>query len=269
MKLEMVLQVFLFSGIFFITIAYYSKVVTIPNDKVWNQIFHLKKSFLISIIIFSVFVSFSCHQKKTGLESKTVQWIAGQAGNQATEKELMKGITYHSGESEVVYYNQGDMHWGNQKYGKTDFISETGCGPTCLAMVISTLTENTINPKQMADWAYQNGYCAEGSGSYHSLIEDAAKSFGLQVEQANVLEGQKISDALSHNKLVIALMGKGTFTSSGHFIVLRGITENGTVLVADPKNKRNNQKTFSLGLLLSEAKGSTGGLGPFWIINKK
>ena len=267
MKLEMVLQVFLFSSIFFMTIAYYSKVVTIPNDKIWYPIFHFKKSFLVSIIIFSVLFSFSCQKKETWVESKTVQWIAGQAGNQATEKELVKGIRYHSGKSEVVYYNQEDIRWGNQKYGKTDFISETGCGPTCLAMVISTLTDNTINPKQMADWAYQNGYCAEGIGSYHSLIEGAANSFGLQVEQANILEGQKIADALSHNKLVIALMGKGTFTSSGHFIVLRGITENGNVWVADPKNKKNNQKTFSLGLLLSEAKASTE--GPFWIISKK
>ncbi len=48
-------------------------------------------------------------------------------------------------------------------------------------------------------------------------------------------------------------MGKGTFTSSGHFIVLRGITEQGNVLIADPKNKKIH-KNISLGLLLSEAK---------------
>ena len=98
------------------------------------------------------------------------------------------------------------------------------------------------------------------------ITENAAKAFGLQVEQVSVLEGQKIADALSNNKLIIALMGKGTFTSSGHFIVLRGITEQGNVLVADPKSKKNTQKTFPLGLLLSEAKGNADGLGPFWII---
>ena len=163
MKLEMVLQVFLFSSIFSIVIAYYSKVVTIPNNKTWNFIrfFCIKKSFLISIITFFVLFSFSFQKGMS--ESKTVQWIAGQAGNQATEKELAKGITYHSGEREIVYYNQEDIRWGNQKYGKTDLISETGCGPTCLAMIISTLTDITINPKQMADWAYENGYFAEGS----------------------------------------------------------------------------------------------------------
>ena len=39
-------------------------------------------------------------------------------------------------------------------------------------------------------------------------------------------------------------MGKGTFTSSGHFIVLRGITEQGNVLIADPKNKKIHKKHF-------------------------
>lgn len=29
-------------------------------------------------------------------------------------------------------------------------------------------------------------------------------------------------------------MGKGHFTNNGHFIVLRGITENGKILVNDP-----------------------------------
>jgi len=35
MRLEMVLQIFLFSGIFLTLAAYYSRTVTIPNDKIW------------------------------------------------------------------------------------------------------------------------------------------------------------------------------------------------------------------------------------------
>lgn len=268
MRLEMILQIFLFSSIFLILVAYYNRTVTIPNDKTWNiaKLYYIKKSTLISMIFVFLFLSFSLQEQKIVTESKTVQWIAEQAANQATAKELTKGITYHTAENKIIYYNQEDIRWANEKYGKTDLISVTGCGPTCLAMVISTLTDVTINPKQMADWSYQNGYCAEGSGSYHTLIENGAKAFGLQVEQASVLDGQKIVDALSNNKLIIALMGKGTFTSSGHFIILRGITKQGNVLIADPKDKKNTQKTFPLGLLLSEAKGSADGLGPFWII---
>lgn len=268
MKLEMVLQLFLLSGIFLLVIAYYNKVITVPEYKIWCSLknFYIKKSFLMSMILFFVLFSFVEQKQKFFTESKTVQWVAEQAGNQATAKELTKGITYHSGKTKVIYYSQEDSRWSNEKYGKTDLISDTGCGPTSLAMVISTLTDIMITPKEMADWAYKNGYCAEGSGSYHTLIENAVKSFGLQVEQASILEGQKIANALSNKKLVIALMGKGTFTSSGHFIVLRGITEQGEVFISDPKSEKNTQQTFPLGLILSEAKCSTDNLGPFWII---
>lgn len=261
MKSEMVI---FFSVIFIAVAAYHNRAITIPDHRGYTTTVTVKKSFLTVIMI--LFVLFSFITPKQNIENKMVKWIAIQAANEATAEELTEGITYHKGEKAIQYYNQKYAPWGNQKYGKTDFISKTGCGPTCLAMVISTLTEKTINPKQMADWAYENGYCAEGSGSYHTLIENALNAFGLQSEQVTILEGQKIADALSQNKFVIALMGKGTFTSSGHFIVLRGITEDGQVLVADPKEEQNNQKLFPLGLILEEAKGGADSLGPFWII---
>ncbi len=269
MTLEMALQFILFSGIFFIVVAYHNRAITIPDNKTLPTIKleSVRHSFLIAVIILFVLFSFTLQKQKSFSESRVVQWIAQQVGNQATAEELTKGITYDYGKTEVVYYSQEDIRWKNETYGKTDFISETGCGPTSLAMVISTFTNTTITPKQMADWSYENGYCAEGSGSYHTLIENALVSFGLQVEQANRLQGQKIANALSSGDLVIVLMGKGTFTSSGHFIVLTGITEKGEVYVADPKSEQRSQQTYPFGLILSESKGE--GLGPFWIIHKK
>ena len=63
-------------------------------------------------------------------------------------------------------------------------------------------------------------------------------------------------------------MGPGKFTSGGHFIVLRGITEDGKILVADPgSQKRSNQK-WDLSLILSQAKENAQAGGPFWIISK-
>lgn len=38
--------------------------------------------------------------------------------------------------------------------------------------------------------------------------------------------------------MVIAIMAPGHFTTTGHFIVLRGITEEGKVLVADVRPDR-------------------------------
>ena len=72
-------------------------------------------------------------------------------------------------------------------------------------------------------------------------------------------------DALADGKLVVALMTKGHFTSSGHFIVLRGV-QNEKILVADPSSYTRSQKTWDLSIILSEASRSAAAGGPFWII---
>ncbi|MCO1604476.1 C39 family peptidase [Desulfosporosinus nitroreducens] len=106
------------------------------------------------------------------------------------------------------------------------------------------------------------------SGSYHSLIPGAAKAFGLQAEGCSAKEPQKIVDALSSGKLVVALISKGHFTSSGHFIVLRGVTTEGKILVADPASKKRSEQEWNLSIILDEAHKSAGAGGPFWIISQ-
>ena len=151
-------------------------------------------------------------------------------------------------------------------YGRTHTIAVAGCGPTALAMVVSTLTEDTVDPKEMADWSYENGYVAEGNGSYHALIPNGARHYGLSVTGAGAGDGQKIIDALVDGKLVIALMGPGTFTVSGHFIVLRGVTSEGKILVSDPISLSKTEMEWDMRIVLNEASRKAVAGGPFWII---
>ncbi|MDR2903091.1 MAG: C39 family peptidase, partial [Clostridiales bacterium] len=144
-------------------------------------------------------------------------------------------------------------------------IGEAGCGPTSLAIVVSSLTNQMIDPVQMCQWSYDNGYLCEGSGSYHSLIPEGGRHFGLTVEGCTIDEPQRIVDALSSGKLVVAIMGKGTFTTSGHFLVMRGVTANGKILVADPASKRKSEKEWDLQIFLNEARKGAAAGGPFWI----
>lgn len=178
-----------------------------------------------------------------------------------------EGVILKGGSREVVYFNQLDKRWADKPYGPRDTIGVSGCGPTSLAMVVSTLTGTTVDPVSMSKWAYDNGYLAEGTGSYHSLIPDGAKHFGLQVEGASVREPQKVLSALSAGKLVIAIMGKGHFTSSGHFMVLRGITAEGEILVADSASRKRSGQTWDFSIILNEARKNAAAGGPFWIIS--
>lgn len=180
--------------------------------------------------------------------------------------EDLGDLVFTDGITEVVYYNQKDIKWGDLSYGKSDIIAESGCGPTALAIVVSSLTDTEINPKEMADWAYENGYCIPNGGSFHSLIPEGAEHYGLSVTGARASEGQKIIDALSSGKLVVAIMGKGTFTTTGHFIVLRGVTAAGKILVADPFSINYSNREWDLSLILNEASKRAGSGGPFWLI---
>lgn len=173
-------------------------------------------------------------------------------------------VRFTDGETEVIYFNQLDERYANQPYG-TDHIGGYGCGPTSMAIVVSSLTSETVDPAQMARWAYEHGYWCSKSGSYHTLIPSAAQAWGLSVEGCTASEPQRILDALADGKLVVALMTKGHFTKSGHFIVLRGVQDE-KILVADPASYRRSQKTWDLSIILNEASRRAGAGGPFWII---
>lgn len=178
-----------------------------------------------------------------------------------------EGVSFTDGTTAVVYYNQGDERYRDKPYG-ADNIGGYGCGPTAMAIVVSSLTSETVDPVEMAKWSYDNGYWAPGGGSYHSLIPGAVKAFGLKSEVCTVKESRRIVDALSSGKLVVALMGKGHFTSGGHFIVLRGVTSGEKILVADPASKKRSEQEWNLSLILEEAHKCSGADGPFWIITK-
>jgi hypothetical protein len=182
--------------------------------------------------------------------------------------QTYEGIILSSGSTQVVYYNQLDSRWADILYGTSSTIGEAGCGPTALAMIVSTLTGTYHDPVEMSEWAVANGYRCEGNGSYHSIIPDGARAFGLKAEGATSKDATKIAEALADGKLVGAIMGKGHFTSSGHFIVLRGITETGKILVADPASKRRSEQEWDFDIILTEAQKGAGAGGPFWIISK-
>jgi hypothetical protein len=173
-------------------------------------------------------------------------------------------VVFTDGGMEVVYYNQLDERWANVMYGQSSTIGEAGCGPTSMSIVISTLTGEAHDPVELSKWSVANGHRCEGNGSYHSLIPGAAEGYGLSCK--GDLSAQDIVDALSSGKLVVAIMSKGHFTTGGHFIVLRGVTAEGKILVADPASHRRSNQEWDLSLIMNEARKGAAAGGPFWAI---
>jgi hypothetical protein len=164
--------------------------------------------------------------------------------------------------SEIPLFLQYDRRWGMFNYGRSGTISSSGCGPTSLAMIIVGLTGDlSVNPKVIADWSYTNGYRVEGVGSSWSLFSAGATNWNIECTEIPVT-ATAISNALREVKPLIISMGAGHFTNSGHFIVLRGITESGKILVNDPNSSERSQMEWSSQIIVNEAKGA-------WCFNEK
>lgn len=172
------------------------------------------------------------------------------------------------GSHELIYYNQTDEQWGN--YG-SDSIHGYGCGPTATAMVVSTLTHFNINPQEMSDIFYQEGYWASRSGTYHDFALGVGEMFSLDILSLvpEEITSHDLIDHLMSGKIAIALMTTGHFTNYGHFIVLRGVTLSGDILVADPASRDRTLTLWSPDLILEELSLARNHGTPLWLFSPK
>lgn len=148
---------------------------------------------------------------------------------------------------------QWDTRWGYEKYGN-GLIGTTGCGPTCLAMVICGLTGNTdVNPLTVANFSEEHGYYVTGQGTSWDLMTEGAYFFGINVETGTVTEDY-ISEHLTSNTPMICSMYPGDFTYTGHFIVLSGFDSEGNIIVHDPNSYIKSRKHWSLKKMLPQIR---------------
>ena len=177
-------------------------------------------------------------------------------------------LTFLDGGIPIIYYSQRDERWGNQPYDRVgnESLGTAGCAPTSLAIAITSILNQKVLPKEVGDWAYLNGYVAPGQGSYNSLIPAAIEHYGGKVSSATTKD--EVLNALRENKAIIAIMGTGHFTPGGHFIVLRGLTSEQKVLVADPVSLERSYQEWDINIILAETNKNAGSGGPLWIVSK-
>lgn len=152
-------------------------------------------------------------------------------------------------------------------YGGNDPISIYGCGPTVLSMLVSSFTEQEITPDAMAAWARDNHYWVSTSGSAHALIPEGAAYYGLSVEPFSDYTEQGMIQALHDESILVALVGPGHFTSSGHFIIIADYWSGSAVRIVDPNSLENTQIPWQAGLILNELNYSAQSGGPLWKIS--
>lgn len=147
---------------------------------------------------------------------------------------------------------QWDARWGYVPYGD-GMIGYTGCGPTALSMVALYLTKDAQwTPVKIAALASEKGYCVPGNGSSWTLIGEGSGLLGLKADELPLHE-PSIKNALDKGEPVIAVVGPGDFTYSGHYIVITGYDENG-FQVNDCNSRENSEKLWSYDTLSGQIR---------------
>lgn len=160
-----------------------------------------------------------------------------------------------------IYFNQGDAAWNQNGY----CIKSSGCGPTAMAVCISSLTKKWVTPLDTTIWAYEHGYYSN-AGSVHEVVPALAKNYQLGCNGLGT-DYKKIRDALKKKHPVVGLMGPGYFTKGGHFISLVAIDDKDQVTVADVGSRQRSTYKYRLKDVIEQSKAASAG-GPFWEIYK-
>lgn len=137
---------------------------------------------------------------------------------------------------------QYDERWGYGIYGD-NVIAINGCGPTVLTMVIAGLTgRNDITPYDIAAFSEREGYYQE-EGTSWLLFTEGIKQYGITGENIPLSESI-INENLIQGHPIICSMRKGTFTTTGHFILLTGVKD-GKYIVNDPNSRERSNTLYS------------------------
>ncbi|MGN0650254.1 MAG: C39 family peptidase [Oscillospiraceae bacterium] len=153
----------------------------------------------------------------------------------------------------VPLFLQWDKRWGYMRYSG-ELMGISGCGPTVLSMAASYLLNNEkLSPAYIADFSEKNGFASRGNGTAWRLMSEGAQMLGLTSEEVPLWENSMVS-ALTDHKLIICAMGKGDFTSTGHFILLTDY-EDGLFSVRDPNSVIRSERLWSYDEISGQIRG--------------
>ncbi|MGI6112953.1 MAG: C39 family peptidase [Mahellales bacterium] len=168
----------------------------------------------------------------------------------------------------VPRFYQFDPQWCNIAYDWSSRQSRTiyssGCGPVASAMVITGLggynriidlnQDGIIDPIDTSRYALSKGHRQAG-GTSREHFKDVGEACGLTVEEYSPSQGDKVFRELEKGNPVVAAVRRGTFSRTGHYIVLVGIDEKGMVIVNDPGSENRTKQRWGFNKpILAEAR---------------
>jgi hypothetical protein len=156
-------------------------------------------------------------------------------------------------------------YWPSGLAGGTN-IASSGCGYTSMAMAITYLTQTEVTPQKLLEDG-AGKYHTAASGIGHDAFMNVPAWYGCKVKSIGH-DINALTAELQDGKVAVAsnIPGKepDRFSTGGHIICIRGITEEGCFLVNNP----NGRGVMQLNLEYSPDKFDRY-VGPIWVMWKE
>lgn len=156
-------------------------------------------------------------------------------------------LNKHSQNKQLSLYLQKDERWFDEFYGldrETDSFGLNGCAPTALAMVASYWEQREVLPTEILAWS-GNQFFLPRQGTAWGIFKKFAEDFGYHYQTVSTIYAAQAE--INQGRPVIVSVLPGTFTTTGHFLVLSA-NQDGELLAYDPNDdsrKNHYQQTFS------------------------
>lgn len=214
--------------------------------------------------------------------------MAGASQNERINNLIAQGFTQQTknklGVEEMVPVMHGDFNYMSQNAIRLkekliergydgDLGSKHMCGLVSIFMAKHAAIGETWTKAGMDamydellehyDWSLKNEVFAGGQGGpiWHAKIPELAKEMGLQTIPLQAQTEEEIRVAFDNGATAIVLnsnadkakVNGAEVSSYGHVFVIVGITENNTLIIADPDSYENSMREWTFGQLLKNA----------------
>lgn len=149
--------------------------------------------------------------------------------------------------TDVPYYSQTD-YW-HVGFADTN-IGDCGCGYTSMCMAVSYLKNEILTPDIKAAAADAASTNLEGKMMHFAEMEN------VNVYKEEYIDYDKLRERLAEGKMCIVLV-----KDRSHFVLCKGVTDDGRVLVNDPYGKWATTEPYT------EADLNRGSSGMVWVID--
>ena len=82
-------------------------------------------------------------------------------------------------------------------------------------------------------------------------MRSGCEHFGLYAQELSLTEAA-VFGALEAGQPIICSMRPGDFTSTGHFLVVAGVADNGELVIHDPNSPANSARTWDAERVLAQ-----------------